>query len=66
MLAATMTRMVTDVDAPGPWLAGAWSPWEARNPTRANQKMTFRTTADPMPWVPRAKPVSAPLTPAWV
>ncbi len=28
--------------------------------------MTFRTTAEPIPWVPRAKPASEPLTPDWV
>jgi len=28
--------------------------------------MKFNTTADPMPWVPRANPVSALLTPDWV
>jgi len=28
--------------------------------------MTFSTTAEPMPWVPSANPVSAPLTPDWV
>jgi len=28
--------------------------------------MTLRTTAEPMPWVPSANPVSAPVTPDWV
>jgi len=28
--------------------------------------MTLSTTADPIPCVPRANPVSAPVTPDWV
>ena len=66
MAAATTTRMEPDSDVPPPWLVGAWNPWVKTKATRASQKMAFSTTAEPIPWVPRANPVSAPLTPDWV
>ncbi len=60
-----MTRMEADVEL-WPWTSGTWKPWVTRNPTSEHQKMALSTTAEPMPWVPRAKPVSAPVTPDWV
>jgi hypothetical protein len=64
--AATMTRMKADWDCPPWWLAGAWKPWVTRKATRDSQNMTLRTTAEPIPWVPRANPASDPVTPDWV
>lgn len=61
-----MTRMDADWDWPPWWLEGTWNPWVTRNATSESQKMTFSTTADPMPWVPRANPASEPLTSDWV
>ena len=63
--AATITSMEADVD-PCPWVPGTRNPWVTRKPTREHQKIPFNTTAEPIPWVPRAKPVSAPVTPDWV
>ena len=51
---------------PCPWVPGTRKPWVPRKPTSEHQKMAFSTTAEPMPWVPRANPVSAPVTPDWV
>ena len=64
MPAATMTRMELDSWPPRP--AGMWKPWVTRNATSDIQKITLSTTADPIPWVPRANPASDPLTPDWV
>ncbi len=61
-----MTRMDADWDWPPWWLEGTWNPWVTRNATSEHQNITFRTTAEPIPWVPRAKPASEPLTPDWV
>ena len=61
-----MTRIEADCDWPPWWLAGAWKPWVSRNATSEHQKSTLRTTAEPMPWVPRANPASDPVTPDWV
>ena len=50
-----------------PWaLVGTWKPCATRKATSEHQKTALRTTAEPMPWVPRAKPASAPRTPDWV
>ena len=58
-----MTSTDPETDWP-PWrLAGAWKPWTTRNATSENQNITLRTTAEPMPWVPRANPASDPVTP---
>lgn len=64
--AATTTRIEVDSEACPLTPDGAWNPWMTRNATSAHQKSTLRTTAEPIPWVPRAKPVSAPETPDWV
>ncbi len=64
--AATSTSMDADCDWPPWWLAGAWKPWVTRKATSENQNTTFKTTAEPMPWVPSAKPASALVTPDWV
>ena len=61
-----MTRMEADCDWGPWWLAGTWEPWVTRKATSEHQNMTLSTTADPMPWVPRAKPASDPDTPDWV
>ncbi len=58
--------MDADVDAWSLSPAGTRNPWAIRKPTREHQNMTFSTTADPMPWVPKANPVSALETPDWV
>jgi hypothetical protein len=64
--AATITRIDADCASLPWWAAGMWNPLVRRNPTSAHQKMTLSTTAEPIPWVPRAKPVSDPETPDWV
>ncbi len=66
MATATMTRMNADCDGAVPWCDGPWNPWVTRKAIRENQKRTLRTTAEPIPWVPRAKPASCPGTPDWV
>jgi len=58
--------MEAEVDPWPPRPAGTRNPWSTRNDTSEHQKITLSTTAEPMPWVPRAKPVSAPVTPDWV
>jgi len=60
-----MTRMDAEVEL-CPSVPGTRNPWVTRKPTSAHQKMPLSTTAEPMPWVPRANPVSAPDTPDWV
>ncbi len=66
MPAATRTRMEADVEPWAPRPAGTRNPCRTRNATSENQKSTLSTTAEPMPWVPSANPVSAPVTPDWV
>ncbi len=66
MPAATITRIDADCDWSPWWLAGAWKPLKIRKPTNDSQKSTLSTTAEPIPWVPSAKPASAPFTPDWV
>ncbi len=61
-----MTRIEADCAWPPWWLAGAWKPWVSRKATSEHQNITLSTTADPMPWVPRANPASEPVTPDWV
>ena len=66
MAAATTTRINADSDCPWVCPEGTWKPWVSRNPTSEHQKITLSTTAEPIPWVPRANPASDPLTPDWV
>jgi len=58
--------MEAEVDPWAPSPAGTRNPWRTRKATSEHQKSTLSTTAEPIPCVPRANPVSAPDTPDWV